>query len=454
MALTHASLIALLACTLLSGTVFHSTTEIWNASLLRTGEFLAEIGIILVGAFFFIEVAQRNHILTSLAGLIREVSKDRIIQGILVTFPMELMVEGSSGFGTPLLIIAPLLLALHFPIELCVLLPFVNIVNGIPFGALGTPIRLGFPGSSIHLASEVSLLLLPFAWIGPFLTYGLIWMKDPESKTSPHSHWKRVLWVILLGTVFSGTSIFVAKIGPEFPALAGGFFTFVFGVISGKLFFSENHTPLHFFQHRRGIAVYGLLLITLWLGKQFWMDRLIPETHIRMFNPGLIFIFFGVVLMMIYQPKSLGESIRHSLLRSKRTLLVFFCMTFIVQQMRMNGGLEKLTSAIQDSFCGPSLLTFGVPILGWLGSILVGTSTVSNLLLSRIVDPSFYAPLAVGSAIGVQLAFQSITAMKSILNDRINEKTIFRLLAPLSLGFTLLFILFLPLISFFLQKSH
>ena len=76
--------------------------------------------------------------------------------------------------------------------------------------------------------------------------------------------------------------------------------------------------------------------------------------------------------------------------------------------------------------------------MAWLGSILVGTSTMTNLLLSKIVDPVKYVALAGGSAIGVQLAFQSLVAMKSVLHDRLSEKELFTLIAPLSLGFILI----------------
>jgi L-lactate permease len=118
-------------------------------------------------------------------------------------------------------------------------------------------------------------------------------------------------------------------------------------------------------------------------------------------------------------------------------------MTFIVQQLRANGSLELLTRSIP-----PVLLSEGSPLLGWIGSIFIGTSTMANLLLSKVVDPIQYVPIAAGSAIGVQLAFQSVVAMKSILHDRLSEKRIFLLIAPLSLSCILL--LWLNLRLFFI----
>jgi L-lactate permease len=117
-------------------------------------------------------------------------------------------------------------------------------------------------------------------------------------------------------------------------------------------------------------------------------------------------------------------------------------MTFLVQQLRANGSLELLTRSLPEA-----LLSGATPVLGWLGSIFVGTSTMSNLLLSKVVDPIRYVSLAAGSAIGVQLAFQSVVAMKSILHDQLSEKRIFLLIAPLSLTYVLLLCLNLWIFS-------
>ncbi len=415
----------------LAQTIFHANDVMWNLSLLKTGEFLIEIGLILVGAFYFIEVAHHTKVLDSLASLVKEVSSNRIVQGVLVTFPLELMVEGSSGFGTPLLIVAPLLLSLHFPIELCAVLPFINMVNGIPFGALGTPLRLGFPTPIAH---ATAILLIPFAFIGPLLTYFLIARFDQKTREHPTHHIKMIAWVLFLGGIYTLTTQWVSNFGPEFPALASGFVTFAVGVFSARLFFHrKDATPI---KNKTGLVIYGCLLIALWIGKQIWMDALIPGTHIRVFNPGFVFILFAVALSFYFKEESALTHFFNSFQRARRTLFVFFCMTFTVQILRNSGALDTLTSNLPEYF-----LHHGVSLLGWFGSILIGTSTVANLLLSKVVDPVAYAPLAVGSAFGVQMAFQSISAVRSILNEKISEERILTLIAPVALGFVLLLLI-------------
>jgi len=422
--LTHASFISLLVGTGLTGTLFQATPAVWNLALSKTFQMMMEIGLILLGAFFFLEVAKRTAIIDSLAQLIRAISPNRLIQAVLVTFPLSLMVEGSSGFGTPLLVIAPILLALEFKIEQCALLPLVSFIIGIPYGALGTPTRLGFPDAEPSF--DIFMAVSPFIVITPILTLFLITRRPPL---------RIILWTLSLSAIYFLAGRPFAASGPELAALGPAFATLVWGLVTTRVFFRSEETSRRF--ELKGVTLYGGLLMVLWLGKRIFMDQLIPGTSIRIFNPGYVFLLFGAFLIGTHSHVVLGSVVKDTFNRAKRTLAVLFCMTFLVQQLRANGSLELLTHSLP-----PFLLGSGAPFLGWLGSIFVGTSTMANLLLSKVVDPVRYVSIAGGSAIGVQLAFQSVAAMKSILHDRLSEKQIYRLILPVSLGYILLFSLF------------
>src|SRR5215469_18429601 len=63
---------------------------------------------------------------------------------MIVGWAFSFMIEGSSGFGTPAAIAAPLLAGLGFePLRVAIL---TLIMNAVPatFGAVGTPIWFGF----------------------------------------------------------------------------------------------------------------------------------------------------------------------------------------------------------------------------------------------------------------------------------------------------------------------
>ena len=421
--LTHASFYAMLSGTLLTGTLFHANDAVWSRATQKTLILTIEIGFILVGAFFFLEMSRKAGVIDSLARLVRAISPNRVVQGVLVSFPLALMVEGSSGFGTPTLVIAPILMALHFDLKWCALLPFLSCVVGIPYGALGTPTRLGFPDASP--AHEIFLRLIPLMGIAPLISARLL-----------GGRWqlKESLWTLSLCVVYIVSGFFISQSGPELSALGPAFITFGYGLWSARRIFGDvSGTRLEW----KGLIVYGLLLLCMWAGKAFWMDRRFEGSEIRIFNPGAVFILFGLLMIpTVRKLHSLRAIFVETGIRSRKTLFVFFCTTFLVQQLRVNGSLELLTGAIPSFW-----LTQGAPIVGFLGSIFVGTSTMSNLLLSKVVEPTHFSALAAGSAVGVPLAFQSIVAVRSILHDQIGEKEIYLRVAPIGLGFLIVVLL-------------
>jgi lactate permease len=416
--LTIASFIALLASSVLCQTIFSMTEVAWQHAILRTFEISIEIGLVLLGAFLFLEVAKKTKTIDSLATLIRQVSPNRIVQAVLVIFPLEMMVEGSSGFGTPLLITTPILFALGLDVGLCVLLPLLNCVIAIPFGALGTPIRLGFPIGSVN-PTEVFIIFLPLLFISPLFSAFQIQKK---------LKFREAGWIVFLSSIFALSAWCISHYGPEFTTLGPAFITFAFGLISARFLFQDGARKQ--VQEFRGLFTYGVLLIAMWIGKQIFMDQLIPGTHIRIFNPGIVFVLFASIMHAMNRSKGSIEILKSTFARSKQMLTVFFCMAFIVQELRECGALGRLSEGL-PSF----LLGGGSPILGWLGSMLIGTSTVTNLLLSKVVDPLQFAGLAAGSAIGVQMAFQSLVAMKSVSHNQLSEKEIFLKIMPVSVAY-------------------
>lgn len=419
--LTIASWIALLTSCLLTQTVFHASGLVWQVSLTKSLEVVVEIGGILIGGFFFLETAKKFGVIDSLAHLVKGVSPNRIVQGMLVVFPLELLVEGSSGFGTPLLVIAPLLVALHFDIALCALLPFLVVFIGIPFGALGTPLRLGFPHEDISIQTVNALA--PMMFIAPLLTSFLI---------AKAFRWKESLWVISLSTVFYIGARLCAPHGPEFATLIPAFVTFVYGAISANLFFGSR--TLNFQREKKGVLVYGALILFMAVGKYVFLDDLIPGTHIRIFNPGIVFLLFGIVLNALVHKTPATTMIRDTFERSRRTIVVLFCITWIVQQLRENGGLTTLAASLPESFLGGS----GIVPLTWLGTSMIGNSTMTNLLFSKIVDPAYFGVVAAATSIGTQLGFQAIVAIRSALHEKISESKIFLQIFPWTAGYIFL----------------
>lgn len=72
-----------------------------------------------------------------------DISPDRRVQMIIVAWLFGSLIEGSTGWGTPSAVGAPLLLALGFPAMACVMAILIIQSTPVSYGAVGTPILLG-----------------------------------------------------------------------------------------------------------------------------------------------------------------------------------------------------------------------------------------------------------------------------------------------------------------------
>src|SRR5699024_8506857 len=89
-----------------------------------------------------------------------DVSPDRRIQVIIVAWLFGSLIEGSSGFGTPSAVGAPLLLALGFPAMAAVMSMLIIQSTPVSFGAVGTPMIVGVT-SGIDNKADVASLIAP-----------------------------------------------------------------------------------------------------------------------------------------------------------------------------------------------------------------------------------------------------------------------------------------------------
>ncbi len=111
-------------------------------------------GLLLAGSLLYIVFGALLLLATLTAsgavGVIREaftrISPDRRVQAIIIGWLFGSFIEGSSGFGTPAAIAAPLLLSLGFPAMAAVMVGLIIQSTPVSFGAVGTPILVGVQG--------------------------------------------------------------------------------------------------------------------------------------------------------------------------------------------------------------------------------------------------------------------------------------------------------------------
>lgn len=171
-----------------------------------------------------------------------DISPDRRVQVIIVAWLFGSLIEGSSGFGTPSAIGAPLLLALGFPAMASVMAMLIIQSTPVSFGAVGTPVLLGVwtgindkpditqaiaPLSTenylLQIAGNIGLIHSLVGFLIPLLLSGFLtrFFGKNRSFVEGLKVWP---FAIFAGLCFTVPYYLVARyLGPEFPSLVGGF---------------------------------------------------------------------------------------------------------------------------------------------------------------------------------------------------------------------------------------
>lgn len=170
------------------------------------------------------------------------ISPDRRVQMIIVAWLFGSLIEGSTGWGTPSAVGAPLLLALGFPAMACVMAILIIQSTPVSYGAVGTPILIGVQSgleNKEDVANSIAAQGLPFAdyinLIGAnvALVHSLVGFLIPlilcgfltrffGAKRSFTEGLKAAPFAIFAGLAFTIPYYLTAQfIGPELPSLVG-----------------------------------------------------------------------------------------------------------------------------------------------------------------------------------------------------------------------------------------
>ncbi|QEY27062.1 L-lactate permease [Neisseria zalophi] len=197
---------------------------------------------IVFGAILMLNTLKESGALKSIRRGFTDISPDRRVQVIIAAWLFGSLIEGSSGFGTPSAVVAPLLLALGFPAMAAVMSVLVIQSTPVSFGAVGTPLLLGVnTGISnkadvastiapatveqylLQITGNVGLLHALIGFLIPLILSGMLtrFFGEKRSFAEGLKAWKFALFA---GIAFTVPYFLVARfLGPEFPSLVGGF---------------------------------------------------------------------------------------------------------------------------------------------------------------------------------------------------------------------------------------
>ncbi len=326
-----------------------------------------DIFLIILGAIFFLEAMKEIRVIENIVIYLEEISSDTRVKVILLAWFLENFIEGIAGFGTPVTIVAPLLLALGMPASRALIIALLGNSTSVVFGAAGTPIRIGFQGlGTFKIAENAALISLVGFLVPVFMLYTLIG-KERNKK----EFWEAVPFAIFAGLAFTLPSWLFVYLGQEFPSILGsvaGLGLTLLAIKTGFLM-PKKETNLRKVEKRnptlsigRVVLPYALMVGILILGKFFPLNI----GQINLFNPGLVFLFTGFIFLL--NKKSV--LISSAKVAGKGTMgpsLVILTMSFLVQIMIASGMIGTVANAFRNSF-----LALWAPVVGMFGAFLTG----------------------------------------------------------------------------------
>lgn len=422
--------------------VWQMTPEALVASTLQGIHRALTIIWILIGAIALLHTVQNTGAVQRIRSGFISISPDMRVQVVIVGFAFLSLMEGVSGFGTPAVVAAPLLIALGFRPIVAASVALISDTVACTFGAVGTPLVVGLENVSAYSASlvgEVARIVTTFDLvIGTLLPLALVYVLVVWfGKGGRREKWASVRaiapWALMIGASYSLTAfISVRVLGVEFAAVLAGSVALVVSIVTAryKILLGnlpdwrdeteheeelasaglvKEHAPMSLWQAWSPyILIVLLLLLSRTIGsvKNFllttfdfsWYNILGFETVNSawqiLYSPGTI-LLVAAALAALIQRRTLRPMISATASASRTASVAALALlpTLVLVQIFTNSNLNTIDLAAMPVYIGETLAAFAgdfwllfAPFLGSLGAFIAGSTTVSNLTMSSVQE--------------------------------------------------------------------
>jgi len=451
--LLRSSVVTLISITLLAMFYWQIFPNVLFVSYAK-GFFVAfDIFIIIFGAIFFLKIIQELGIIKNISYYLEHFSKDYRVQIIILAWFFENFIEGTAGFGTPVAVVAPLLIGLGLPVISALVVALLGNSASVVFGAAGTPIRTGFAGLDVSTVPFLSALINCVGFIVPVF---MLWIITFGRKNRKKEFLDGLPFAIWSGIAFVVPSLIAAMLfGQELPSIIGSIVGLLLVMISTKLkiFTPKNILPL---QEKaelvrtmpafKAFLPYGLLVLFLIVGKLSLGESGISFSFItahtfNLFNPGFAFIIAGLVTIFIWKSwkKIFSSSAVGAFWGTLNPFLVIVFMSSFVQIM-INAGqnysdLPAPITLVAKIF-ETDWLPFFAPFIGAFGSFITGSATISNIMFGNFFDTAgrvlgldistLLSLGVVGASAGNMIALADMLAGEAVVGVKNQERQILK----------------------------
>jgi lactate permease len=467
---------ARIAMPICAGTTAVTAWWLWQVPAVRIAASIVEaawvtvsILMIVFGALFFLAVLRRTKAIEVLQRSVSGLSDDPRIQVVLVGWLLGSFLEGSAGFGSPAAITAPLLIGLGFRPVLAVVVALVGDSTAVSFGAIGTPMLIGF-GQGLaqaegapaiqQIAERIATLDL---FLGTLMPAILVVTFVVASKGI--AGWRLAVPAIPFACMVGfgqslASFVVVIVIGPELPSLIGplvGFavafallrFRRLVPVISSDL--ANVKTATSSCDQRvglpsvsRAVAPYLLLVLLLVLTRMraipigVWLSSV--EVGLKdlfgtgisvqlqpLYSPGAIFVFCTFLSGWFLHAswKGLGDAARSAGQTTWKTALALMASIITVRIFLQSGGNDAELQSMPLVLADGLAYVFGdvwqgmAPWVGSLGAFMSGSATFSNMLFAllqlKITTELGYDPTTILALQGIGAAAGNMTCIHNVV---------------------------------------
>ncbi|MEZ6142379.1 MAG: L-lactate permease [Zavarzinella sp.] len=381
-----------------------------------------DICLILVGAMAFLEHLKSNGQITQIQEELGRMTTNKVVQALLLAWIFGSFVEGISGFGTPAMLIAPLMVALGFrPLSAVVVCLLAN-STAVIFGAVGTPVTVGFEGlfTDAGFVRKAALVSLLSSWLIPFFIVRSIVKLEELPGVSFR---EQIRLSMLFAVVFLVPFYLCARWAYEFASIIAPLIALF--IILG-IYKHPHPRRLILAMKAYFIVIVLLILSRILLGKVTETINLgsgLSHT-LRLNNPGIVFL--------LYVLAARGQRhIRSTLTKLSRVFVAVSSLACLSYLYFVSGFFHEIVDQV-----GRQLYFLLAIPLGAVGSFLAGSATVSNLFFANLIptvyalhqlDPQILLMMQLlGAGAGNMIALQNMAAVQAAVSLHDQENRILK----------------------------
>lgn len=455
------------------------------ASMLQGLHTTIGILIILFGAVFMMNTLKLNGAIDRINLGFNNLSTDMRIQTIMVAFLFGALIEGVAGFGTPAVVVAPLLVALGFHPLAAATVALVSNSVPVPFAAVGTPVQIGLQNinTTLEFQNEIagyitSIDFLSGIFMPTIVVYMLIFFFGKNS--SKKDYLEILPWTLFIGLTYVSTAFIMARtLGFEFVTIGTVIVMLVVSTLSVRFKFLVPKNPWRGAMHKDIIhdsepkmslllawSPYVLVIILLLMTrvipplKSFTLNFIdlsyrgilgidsINSKLQLLYSPGFILILSAILAVFIQKQSTsnIKDAAKTSFDSIKSAGLVLI-PTLAMVQIFSNSGLNLSNIDSMPVYLASYLGEYlnGIwyhlaPFIGELGSFITGSATVSTLTFSPVqeqialqygLNPELVLSIGLmGGAAGNMICVHNVVSVATVVGEigkegEIIKKTIF-----------------------------